>query len=97
VAFAEDESDFFDPDEFADEAIYTPPSGPMHSCLVIVDEGMQGMGDGPIIGTETHISLMDRSFNPEPGGIFTVGVLEYEVHQLLDDDGGIRRYLVQRK
>jgi hypothetical protein len=89
---------FFNTDDFAESAIYTPVSGAAVACSVLIDHNieLQPSGlDSQVSVTATVIeSMVSEVGIPVVGATFTIGSTEYEIRELLENDGLITRVAV---
>lgn len=96
---ASDLSDvFFDTDDFADVAVYSPPTGSDVACSVVLEHNVElqstGMESQVTVYTTVIESMISEVGIPAIGGTFTVSGTEYEIRELIDNDGMTSRVAV---
>lgn len=83
VESAEDLAAFFDPDEFAQAATYTPSGGSAVDCDVLINRADRDLGGAFDTRTITEgITISARKAQivaPEEGGIFAVGAESFKI------------------
>ncbi len=84
---------FFDTDEFAVAAIYTPASGSPVSLTVIVDhvdaETVMFDTNARRVGIKIHARRDQLATKPAEGGTITIGAQGYKIRYAAEDPDGL--------
>lgn len=76
-------------------ASYASGAGPV-PCRVIVDQGIDSFADDRLVVPEITFSLLVSEVGVhQPGATVTVAGADYTVRHLKDDDGYMRRVVVE--
>lgn len=81
----------------ADAAVYTPAMGSPIACEVLVDRGVQVLGEfGNVTGRRTEITFLAPAFAPAKGESVSVGSETWVLETLLDADDSAVLWVVTK-